>query len=131
MKKSHCFLSYPLQIIAALILGTAGILKVTGDPGTIEMFTLLGMEPLGRYLVGGLECVAALTLLLPFAAASGAVLAWGLMTGALIAHATQLGITGTMFPYAATALSIWLASMVILYLRRDELGFVRCMFERE
>lgn len=131
MKRSNRLLAYPLQGAAAVILAFAGVSKLTGDPGSVEMFARLGMEPFGRYLVGGLECVAALILILPYAAAWGGVLAWGLMTGALIAHATRLGVSGNMLPFAAAALAIWIASSAILYLRREEIGFVRCMFERE
>lgn len=131
MKRSVRFLSYPLQVATAGILAVAGVMKLTGDPGSIEMFAQLGMDPFGRILVGALECASALVLLLPFAAAWGAVLAWGLMTGALIAHLTRLGITGDMLPYAAIALAVWIACIAIVYLRREEIGFVRCMFERE
>lgn len=81
------------QLISAAILLIAGALKFLNDPGSIELFSLLGMEPLGRFLIGGIEVMAALLILRRSTRATGALLAVGVMCGALIAHSTHVGFT--------------------------------------
>jgi uncharacterized membrane protein YphA (DoxX/SURF4 family) len=95
------------------------------------IFENLGMEPGGRYLIAILELAAALLLLIPFSAPWGAILAWGVMSGALIAHLTKLGLAGAMLPMTLAAVFNWCASTVILILRHNQIEFIRCMFACE
>jgi uncharacterized membrane protein YphA (DoxX/SURF4 family) len=117
-----------LQITVAIVIGASAIAKLVGNADTVMIFENLGMEPTGRYLIAILELTAALLLLIPFSAAWGAVLAWGLMSGALIAHLTKLGLTGAMLPMTLAAAYNWCASTAILLLRRHQIEFIRCMF---
>jgi hypothetical protein len=66
---------------------------------------MVGMEPWGRITVGVLELVASVLILINFTAWLGALLALGLMGGALMMHLTILGIEvkgdgGQLFLYA-------------------------------
>ena len=88
----HSKLTYAAQGIASMLLFGASIMKFTGDPGSIEVFSSLGMEPTGRYVIAIIEMAAALLLLSPLAAA-GSVLVVGVMCGAVIAHVSQLGLS--------------------------------------
>ena len=123
--------AWVLQVLVALVLGASAIAKLAGNAESIMIFENLGMEPGGRYLIAVLELTAALLLLIPFSAPWGAILAWGVMTGALIAHLTKLGLAGTMLPMTLAATFNWCGSAAILYLRRHQTEFIRCMFERE
>ena len=128
MRLHHAF-SWILQILMAVTFLAAAGDVLLGDPEAVQTFRTLGMEPFGRYLVGGLEVVAAFLLLTPFSIALGSLLSWGLMTGALIAHLTRLSFAGDQWGTALLAVMLWIASVAILYLRRDQIEFVRCMFE--
>ena len=79
------------QGLAAMILTAAAVMKFMRAPVSFVVFELLDMEPAGRYLVATIEITAALLLLSPFAAL-GSLIAVGVMCGAIIAHATQLGL---------------------------------------
>ena len=114
--------------IAALLL-MAVVPKFTSAPDSVAVFTKLGMGPPGRYLIGSLELIAALLILLPLTSPWGAILAWGLMTGAIIAHSSHLGWTGDNLPLGAMAAGIWLASAVVLFLERRRIPFLRHMLE--
>lgn len=81
------------QLVAAGILGMAGLSKLAGATDSIALFTLLGVEPWGRVLVGVLEGVATLLLLWPQRARIGAGLGAALMVGAIGTHLLKLGIT--------------------------------------
>jgi hypothetical protein len=120
--------SWILQILVALLLGSSAIAKLSGQAPAVMIFETLGMEPAGRHLIGGLELIAVLLLLVRFSAAWGAILAWGLMTGAIIAHSTHLGITGAMLPMTLAATFNWLASAAIIILRHHQVEFIRRMF---
>lgn len=128
MKTKSSAASRILQIAVALILGSSAIAKISGQAPAVRIFETLGMEPNGRHLIGGLELISVLLLLAPFSAAWGAILAWGLMTGAIIAHSTHLGIGGPMLPMTLAASFNWLASAAIIMLRHRQVEFIRRMF---
>ena len=78
-----------------------------------------------------LELVAAVLLLVPSTAALGALLAMGLMAGAIVSHLTVLGIEvkgdgGLLF---ALALIVFASASVVLFLRRADLPYVGRYFE--
>jgi hypothetical protein len=118
--------SWICQLIAAVILGQTLFFKFTGAPESVYIFSTLGAEPWGRIASGLLELVAVALLLYPKTPALGALLAVGLMAGAIGAHLTKLGIEvqgdrGTLF---ALALAVALTSLIVLALRRRELPLV-------
>ena len=124
-------LAWILQILVACVLGASAVAKLAGHAESIMIFENLGMEPGGRYLIAILELGAALLLLIPFSVNWGAILAWGVMAGALIAHLTKLGLAGAMLPMTLAATFNWCGSTAILFLRRHQTEFIRCMFERD
>ncbi|MFV2074229.1 MAG: DoxX family protein [Thermoanaerobaculales bacterium] len=121
----HPNLTRAAQGIAALLLLVAATTKFIGDPGSVEVFARLGMEPAGRYAIAVIELVAALLLLSPFAAL-GSVVAVSVMLGAIIAHCTQLGLVvdndgGHM---VGTLVVVLLCAGFVLVSRRKEIPFV-------
>lgn len=88
---THPRLTRAAQGIAAMLLLMAAGMKFMGDPGSVEIFTRLGMDPGGRYLIAVIELIAAMLLLSSFAAL-GSVVATAVMCGAIIAHVTKLGL---------------------------------------
>jgi len=118
--------SWICQIVAAAILGQTLFFKFTGAPESVYIFSTLNAEPWGRIGSGALEAIAVVLLLYPKTPAVGAVLALGLMAGAIGAHLTKLGIEvqgdgGTLF---ALALTVALAAGIVTLLRRRELPIV-------
>jgi len=80
--------------------------KFTNDPGSIELFTKLGIEPWGRFGTGIIELIASILLFVPKKTWLGAAIAFGTMAGAIIAHLTVLGIDypdGILFWLATAA----------------------------
>lgn len=97
--------------------------KFTGQPESIYIFTQAGMEPWGRIGTGVAELVASVLLLIPSTIVLGAVMAIGLMLGALATHLFILGIEvqgdgGQLFIYALVVL---MAGAVLLFIHRDQL----------
>ncbi|KAB2836777.1 DoxX family protein, partial [bacterium] len=74
------------QLVPAVILFGTAYGKLSSKPNEVQLFTVLGMEPTGRFIIGIVEGLAALLLLSPRYSAGGAFLALGTMLGALIAH---------------------------------------------
>ena len=104
MKKST-LLFWSVRILAAIIMLQTLYFKFTGAPESVEIFTKVGMEPWGRFGVGTLELVASILIILPATVWAGALLALGLMGGAIMMHLTILGIAvqndgGQLFLYA-------------------------------
>ncbi len=85
-------LSWILRGIAAVILLQTLFFKFTAAPESVFIFETLGMEPWGRIGSGVAELVAAVLLLVPATTLYGAILALGLMAGAIVSHLTRLGI---------------------------------------
>lgn len=113
------------QIVVAGILAYAGYLKLADHPADIELFTKIGMEPAGRYIIGGLELLAAAVVLVPQSAVYGAILGLGVMLGAIIGHLTALGLDlKIVFALLVAALCI-----VIIGIRRYDAEFLRNLWD--
>ncbi len=113
-------ISWTLQALAAAILLQTLFFKFTGAKESRYIFSTLGLEPWGRIGSGVVELVAAMLLLSPRYAAVGAVMAMGVMCGAIISHLTKLGIVvqndgGLLFTLAIVVLA---SSVGVLVLRR-------------
>jgi hypothetical protein len=123
-------LSWAAQIVVALILLQTLYFKFTAAPESVYIFTTLGMEPWGRIGSGVVELVAALLLLLPATAGIGAIIALGVISGALVSHLTRLGIVvqgdgGLLFGLAVV---VFLGSLLVAWLRRDSIPVLRNFF---
>lgn len=116
-----------LQLATSIVLLITAYGKLTSQPEAVTIFQQLDFDPGGRYLIGVLELTTALLLLIPQSVIWGAVLGWGIMTGALIAHITRLGFQdeGGMMAFV-----VWLACTTIIFLRRKDSQSLRRMFAR-
>lgn len=125
--KSQTIVVWILQIIVVVIIGQTLPFKFGAHPESVALFTELGMEPKGRILTGVLELLACFMLLIPASAVYGALLAAGLMSGAILGHLTKLGFEGNhAFGYLAVVTLV--LSCAILYLRRTQLPIIHRMF---
>lgn len=109
------------RIICAAIMLLAALGKFTGGHVDVQIFTELGMEPYGRFIIGLVELGAALLLLSASWAHLGAILAFGVMMGALIAHITVLG-----FDVLHTLLlsAVLLTAIFVMFVRRQQLPLI-------
>jgi len=117
-----------LKLLAAVIMLQTLYFKFTAAEESVYIFTKLGMEPYGRIAIGVMELIASVLILYPKTTAYGAVLAVGLMAGALFFHITKLGIAvqgdgGQLFIYA---LLVLLSSLALIIIYRGQLyNFLR------
>lgn len=124
-------IAWILQLTVAVLLAYYAWPKLSADPHSVANFEELGMGAFGRVLIGLLELITAVLLVIPPSAAWGALLGWGIMSGALIAHLTRLGFEGNAGALGALALAIWIATTIILVLRRSQVPIIRCMFDMD
>lgn len=122
----HTVASWTLQLVAAGILAQTLFFKFTGAEESKFIFSTLGVEPWGRWLAGLSELVAVVLLLVPRTVTLGALLAMGVMTGAIGSHLTKLGIIvkddgGLLFGLAVT---VFLCSGCVLMLRRGQIPMI-------
>ncbi len=109
-----------LRLIPALIMLQTLYFKFSAHPQSVKLFTILGMEPWGRISVGILELVAAALLLFNRTVLLGALLAAGLMCGAIFFHLSnsQVGINfdgdPVLFIYAVITL-LCSAALIFIY----------------
>ena len=116
-----------LRLMAAIILLQTLYFKFSAAPESIYIFSKLGMEPWGRIGTGILELIAGILLLVPATTLFGALLAAGLMAGAILFHITKLGIIvqddgGQLFIYA---LLVFVSSIVLIIIYRNDLFAIR------
>lgn len=121
---SASYVCWGCQIVVALILAQTLYFKFTAASESVYIFTRLGMEPGGRIGSGVAELIAAGLLLRSRTAVWGAILALGVISGAIVSHLTRLGIVvqddgGLLF---GLALVVFAGSAVVLWMRRGELG---------
>ncbi|TAH09835.1 MAG: DoxX family protein [Sphingobacteriia bacterium] len=116
-------LAWVLRLIAAIIMLQTLYFKFTGAEESIYIFTTLGIEPYGRIGSGIGELIASILILIPSTTAIGALLAVGIMSGAIMSHLTKLGIViqndgGQLFVYA---LLVFISSAILVILHKDQL----------
>lgn len=127
MSKAKTYFLWALQIVAAIILLQTLYFKFSAQPESIYIFSKLGVEPYGRLGSGVIELIAAILLITPRYAWLGAMIAAGVMVGAIFSHLTVLGVEvqgdhGELF---ILALSVFAASLLILFLRRKEIPIIK------
>lgn len=96
-------------MVAAVILLQTLFFKFTGAEESVYIFTQVHMEPWGRIGVGIMELIAGVLLVIPRTSVFGAIIAIGLMAGAIFMHIFILGIEvmgdhGQLFAYALIVL---------------------------
>ena len=112
-----------LRLVAAIILLQTLFFKFTASPESVYIFTKVGMEPWGRIASGIAELIAAVLILVPRTTWIGALIAMGVMSGAIFFHLTTLGVEvqgdgGLLFAYA---LLVFISSAILLYLNREKI----------
>jgi DoxX-like family len=85
-------ISWTLRLLATIILAQTLYFKFTGAPESIFIFSTLGIEPYGRIGSGIAELLAVILILIPKTKLIGAILAFGVMVGAIFSHIFVLGI---------------------------------------
>jgi putative oxidoreductase len=124
--RTERIVSWTCRIVAAAILAQTLFFKFTGAEESIYIFTKVGLEPWGRYCSGVAELIAAILLLTPRFAWAGALLALGVISGALVSHLTVLGIVveddgGLLF---GLAVAVFVTSAVTAFLHRRQIPVV-------
>ena len=116
-----------IRIIIAIILIQTLRFKFTAHPDSVYIFTEVGLEPFGRIGIGILELIAAILILIPKSIWAGALLTFGLISGAVLLHLTQLGIEihndgGKLFYLALITLAL---SGTILWIERRKIPIIK------
>jgi len=126
LSRTEQIVSWICRIVAAVILGQTLFFKFTGAEESIYIFTKVGLEPWGRYGSGVAELIATILLLTSRFTWAGALLALGVISGALVSHLTVLGIVvkgdgGLLFGLAVT---VFVTSAVAAFLHRRQIPVV-------
>ncbi|MBA3649657.1 MAG: DoxX family protein [Chitinophagales bacterium] len=126
MKNRKTILLWILKLIAAVIMLQTLYFKFSAHPEAVYIFSKLGMEPYGRIAIGIMELIASVLVLIPRTSWFGALMAIGLMGGAIFFHLTKLKIIvyndgGKLF---AMALAVFICSSIILWMNRNKIPFL-------
>jgi hypothetical protein len=130
MDRVHRLLTWPAALYIAGILLWYEQYKLTGNPGSVWLFTVLsdwlhigGYEKPFRLFVASMEIAASVLVVVPWTRMWGAGLALGVMSGAIFCHlVSPLGIDpysdgGALFKEAC---AVWLSAAFILLAFRDQ-----------
>ncbi len=106
-----------LRVVVAVVLLQTLYFKFTAAPESVYVFSKLGVEPYGRIATGIFELIAAVLILVSRTSLVGALLGFGLMSGAIISHVFVLGIEvqndgGTLF---MLALLVFISCAILIY----------------
>lgn len=112
-----------LRIAPAVILLQTLYFKFTASEESVYIFSTLGMEPVGRIGSGIAELVAAILILVPRTTFYGAIIAVGVMFGAITSHLFVVGIVvkddgGLLFSLASATL---LCCTALVYIERNKM----------
>lgn len=123
MKK---YLPVVIRLIVAIILLQTLYFKFGGHPDSIYIFEKTGLGDAGRIGSGIAELIAAILILIPRTAWLGAILAVGIMAGAIFMHLTKLGIEinddgGTLF---GMGIIVFVLSIITLLINRKNIPII-------
>lgn len=124
-------LFHTARLVAAVIIGQTLYFKFSGSEESKFIFSVLGMEPWGRYGLAVLETFCVLFLLVPKFVWFGAFLGFNLMLGAILSHFVFLGIVvqndnGLLFILALVVFSL---STYLLYVERKKIPYLYEYFD--
>ncbi|EOQ97949.1 hypothetical protein LEP1GSC195_0978 [Leptospira wolbachii serovar Codice str. CDC] len=119
-------LFHSARFVAVLIIGQTLYFKFSGSEESKFIFSVLGMEPWGRYGLAVLETLCVLFLLIPRFVWFGALMGFNLMLGAVLSHFVFLGIVvqgdgGLLFFLALVVFSL---STYLLYVERKKIPYL-------
>ncbi len=142
--KPATVLSWILQLVIAFILGQTLFFKFTGAPETVALFEVLGAEPMGRIATAVAELVCVALLLIPRTSVIGAIGSVGVISGAIMAHLSKLGVS--IDPVAlgnedlaplegpslfVMALVVFVSGLVIIAIRRAQIPILGSKFSSQ
>ena len=121
--KSSTILLWVLRIIAAVIMLQTLFFKFSAAEESVFIFTEMGIEPWGRIATGIFELIASILILYRPTLIFGAIMAAGIMSGAILSHLTVLGVEvkddgGQLFAYA---LIVWMCSAIIIWIEKEKI----------
>ncbi|MBN2597735.1 DoxX family protein [Labilibaculum sp.] len=121
-KRKYRTVEMLLRIVTAIILIQTLHFKFSGHPEAVHIFSVIGIDPWGRFGVGAIELIAGILFFLPNLWKVAAVITSGLMLGAIGFHLfTSVGIVveydgtsdgGELFVMAVIAL---IFSCILMY----------------
>ncbi|MEO1262785.1 MAG: DoxX family protein [Bacteroidota bacterium] len=111
-----------VRLAVAIILLQTLFFKFTAAPESVYIFEQTGLGAPGRIGSGIAELIAAILILIPSKSWMGAVMALGIISGAIFFHLTKLGIEvqgdgGTLF---YLAIAVFVGSAITLILEKDK-----------
>ena len=116
-------ISFFIRLIIAVIFLQTLYFKFTGAPQSVHIFETLGMEPIGRILIGVIELIIGITILIPKTKLKATYAALVVILGAIGAHIfTPLGIevrwsgqsdNGATFTMALIVLVLCILSLLV------------------
>ncbi len=114
--RTKSILTWIFKGVAAVIMLQTLFFKFTGAEESVYIFSQLGIEPWGRIGTGVMELIASVLILIPRTTAVGALLALGIMGGAILSHLFFLGISvqgdgGQLFFYGV---AVFISAAVLL-----------------
>ena len=118
------YLERTMSVLAAILLLQSLFFKFTRAQESVYIFSQLGMEPYGRIGTGIVELIIAVLLIVPNTSLIGAVLAIGVIGGAILFHLFVLGIEvqgdgGLLF---GLALIIFMSCAISIFLQRKKIN---------
>jgi uncharacterized membrane protein YphA (DoxX/SURF4 family) len=121
--KTKNIISWIAALVSAIIMLQTLYFKFSAAPESVYIFSTLGIEPWGRIGSGLGELIASALILIPSRRWLGALLGLGIMSGAIFAHITKLGIAvqgdgGYLF---MLALIVFVSCGICLYLEKHKL----------
>lgn len=126
MNKNQNIISWIFAIVSALIMLQTLYFKFSAAPESVYIFSTLGIEPWGRIGSGVAELITSILIIIPSLRWLGAALGIGIISGALFAHLTKLGIIvqndgGYLF---ILGLIVFVGCGICLYLDKEKVKLI-------
>ncbi|HHB78158.1 MAG TPA: hypothetical protein ENK85_02860 [Saprospiraceae bacterium] len=121
--KAQIIVNAALKFFPIVLFFTSGFSHIVSDEQSVYIFTQLGWEPFGRYLVGFLEVVAGFLMILPGRSLEAGIFGSILALGMIVVHWLVLGteIQGDDSYRFSLALILLVACLGLVIVHRQEI----------
>jgi len=121
--KTEKIISWITALLSAVILLQTLYFKFSASPESVYIFSKLGIEPWGRIVSGVGELIASILILIPNYRWIGCIMGLGIISAAIFAHLTKLGIAvqgdgGYLF---ILAIIVFVSCGICLFLEKHKL----------
>jgi len=121
--KAQIIVNAALKFFPVILFFTSGFSHIIADETSVLIFSRLGVEPWGRFLIGALELIVGFLMIMPGRSLEAGIVGAILALGMVVVHLTVLGtdLNGDNGYRFSLALILLTSCLGLVFVHRSEI----------